>query len=135
MERLQKQRDFIEKKLVKCKQFDKYGLTLVDSNMTIINSLMGELRNIVLSFFKGGMYAENVCEHCNTVGRFERAHDKGHSRSDVALAALQRIRPDESAPVKQRDFMRAFIEEHCNVHPWILCKACHVKYDKVPAKV
>ena len=53
--RIQQQKEFIEKKIIKCKQFDKYGLTLTDSNDIIITSLMGELRNIVLSFFKGGL--------------------------------------------------------------------------------
>jgi hypothetical protein len=130
--RLQKQKDFIEKKLPRCKQFEKYGLTLVDSNEVIIGSLMDVLRNIVLSFFKGGMYSEKKCEHCGTTvsTQFERAHDKGKSRSNVALSALLRIRPDETQPIKQKDFIKAFIEEHSSIPLWILCKPCHIKYDK-----
>jgi hypothetical protein len=132
-QRLLEQRAFIEKKLLTCKQFDKYGLTLVDSNEVIVASLMGELRNIVLSFFKGGIYGQKKCEHCETTvsTQFERAHNKGTSRSDVAFAALKRIRPDESLPIKQKDFIRAFIEEHCKVPLWILCKSCHIAYDKI----
>lgn len=131
-ERLKKQSDFITKKLEKCRQFDKYGLTLVDSNEIIISSLMGELRNIVLSFFKGDLFSEKKCEHCGTTtsSQFERAHQKNISRKDVALAALKRIRPDESQPIKQKEFIKAFVEEHCKVPLWILCKSCHVKYDK-----
>ena len=131
-ERLFRQAGFIETKLQKSKQFDKYGLTLVDSNDIIINSLMGELRNIVLSFFKGGLYAEKRCEYCGTTTakQFDRAHNKGSSRKDVALAALNKIRPDESQTIMQRDFMKAFIEEHKATPLWILCKPCHIKYDK-----
>ena len=130
--RFNKQKEFIEKKLKKCKLFDKYNLTLVDSNDIIISSLMGELRNIVLAFFKGGMYSEKKCEHCSTLEstQFERAHDASKSRGEVALDALNRIRPDKIKQIKQKDFMRAFIEEHCNVPLWILCKSCHKVYDK-----
>jgi len=130
-ERLAQQKEFIERKLEKCKQFDKYGLTLVDTNLVIISSLMGELRNIVLSFFKGGLYSVKKCEHCGTEQskQFERAHNKGMSRSDVALSALNRIRPDETVSVKQASFIKAFIEEHTRHPLWILCKECHKKYD------
>jgi 5-methylcytosine-specific restriction endonuclease McrA len=129
--RLQKQKEFIQTKIQKCKQFDKYGLTLIDPNAVIIGSMQGELRNIILSFFKGGLYSEKKCEHCQTTvsHQFERAHNKGTSRPDVALAALKRIRPDETAHVKQKDFIKAFIEEHINIPLWILCKKCHVQYD------
>jgi hypothetical protein len=132
VERLKRQAEFIEKKLAKCKQFEKYGLTLIDSNEIIIKSLMGELRNIVLSFFKGGMYAEKKCEHCETTTsrQFERAHCKGFSRYDVAISALRRIRLDETQPIKQKDFIKAFVEEHSKVPLWVLCSSCHLKYDK-----
>jgi hypothetical protein len=129
-ERLAQQKDFIEGKLTKCKQFDKYGLTLIDPNDVIISSLMGELRNIILSFFKGGMYSEKKCEHCGREGTtIERAHNKGMSRSQVALSALSRIRPDETLSIKQSVFMKAFIEEHTKHPLWMLCKDCHKKYD------
>jgi hypothetical protein len=130
--RLKAQSDFIQRKLATCKLFDKYGLTLVDSDDVIIKSLMGELRNIVLAFFKGGMFAVKKCEFCNATDapQFERAHHRGTSRADVAVAALNRIRPDKAQPVKQADFIRAFIEEHTKVPLHILCKACHTKYDR-----
>lgn len=133
-ERLTQQADFITARLEKSKQFNKYGLTLVDSNEVIIGSLMGELRNIILSFFKGGLFSSKKCEHCGstTASQYERAHNKGESRSDVALRALKRIRPHaekEKGSVLQKDFMKAFIEEHKTVPLWILCKACHKVYD------
>jgi hypothetical protein len=130
-ERLAKQKEFIDRKLETSKQFDKYGLTLVDTNLVIISSLMGELRNIVLSFFKSGMYSVKKCEHCGTESskQFERAHSKGVPRNKVALYALNRIRPDETVPIKQSCFIRAFIEEHTRHPLWILCKDCHKKYD------
>lgn len=131
VERRERQATFIREKLAKSKAFDKYGLTLIDSNDVIIRSTMGELRNTVLAFFKGGLFKHKRCEHCGTTEsrQFERAHDKETARSAVALAALQRIRPDETKPVSQRDFMRAFVEEHCNVPLWYLCEECHRKYD------
>ena len=131
-ERRAEQAAFIQTKLKKTKHFEKYGLTLIDDNATIIRSTMGELRNTVLAFFKGGMFKHKRCEHCGTTTarQYERAHDKDMSREAVALAALRRIRPDETKPIKQRDFMVAFIEEHCNVPLWYLCDVCHRKYDK-----
>ena len=129
-DRLSKQSNFILEKLAKSKLFDKYGLTLVDSNEVIVQSLNGELRNIVLAFFKGGMYAVKTCEHCGSTNasQYERAHDKGSSRGQVAMAALARIRPN-GGQIRQSSFMRAFIEEHRRVPLWILCKSCHKKYD------
>ena len=131
-ERLKTQADFIQKKLATCKLFDKYGLTLVDSDDVIIKSLMGELRNIVLAFFKGGIFSVKKCEFCKTTDapQFERAHDRGTSRADVAIAALNRIRPDKTKSIPQKDFIRAFIEEHTKVPLHILCKKCHTEYDK-----
>ena len=131
-ERLYQQKEFIERKLINCKQFEKYGLTLIDSNEIIIMSLMGELRNIVLSFFKGGLYAQKKCEHCGTTcaKQYDRAHHKNTSRKHVALSALKRIRPDESKSVLQKEFIKAFIEEHCTIPLWLLCKQCHIEYDK-----
>jgi hypothetical protein len=130
-ERLAQQKEFIDRRLKTCKQFDKYGLTLIDPNLVIISSLMGELRNIVQSFFKSGMYSIKKCEHCGTETskQFERAHSKGMPRDKVALSALNRIRPDETVSIKQSCFMRAFIEEHTRHPLWILCKDCHKKYD------
>lgn len=130
--RLKYQRDFITKKLQTCRQFNKYGLTLIDSNDVIIKSLMGELRNIIQSFFKGGVYSTKKCEHCGTTTskQFERAHNKGCSRYNVALSTLKRIRPDETQQIKQSDFIREFIEEHKNIPLWLLCKECHKSYDK-----
>jgi hypothetical protein len=132
-ERLKIQKEFIEAKLPTSKQFEKYGLTLVDSNDVIIASTTGELRNMILSFFKGGPYAQKKCEHCQTTTgtQYERAHARGFSRNDVALAALKRIRPDETRPIKQKEFLKAFIEEHSRIPLWYLCKACHNKYDSM----
>jgi len=44
--------EFIDSRLAKSRLFDKYGLTLTDSNEVIVASLMGELRNMVLAFFR-----------------------------------------------------------------------------------
>ena len=122
----------IDQRLEKTRQFNKFRLTLTNSNDDIISSLEGELRNLVLSFFKK-VFPEKRCDCCGTKSinvQYERAHNKGRRRPHVALDALKRIRSDESAPVHQATFMRAFIEEH-RMHPmWYLCKPCHTWYDR-----
>jgi len=131
-ERVASLADFIDARLVSTRAFDKYGLTLTDSNEVIVTSLMGELRNIVLWFFKGGsLFTEKCCDACGstTAAQYDRAHDRTVSRKSVALDALRRIRPDETRPVSQMDFFRAFVNEH-RYHPlWYLCKPCHRTYD------
>lgn len=133
-ERMQALADFIDSRLAKTRIFDKYGLTLIDSNKIIIASLMDSLRNMVLSFFKGGdLFTKKQCDACKTKAtdcQYERAHDRAITRESVALDALRRIRPDESKPVSQQAFLRAFIEEHKNHPLWYLCHACHLMYDK-----
>lgn len=123
---------FIDTRLASTRAFDKYGLTLTDSDEVIITSLMGELRNIVLGFFKGGsLFTEKRCDACGstTAAQYDRAHDRTISRKSVAIDALRRIRPDGKKPVSQREFFRAFVNEH-RYHPlWYLCKPCHRTYD------
>jgi len=133
-ERLAAMATFIDVKLATTKAFDKYGLTLVDSNEVIAVSLMGELRNIVLGFFSGSgcsLFKEKRCDACGstTASQYDRAHDCTVSRKSVAIDALRRIRPDETRPVSQKAFFRAFVNEH-RYHPlWYLCKPCHRTYD------
>lgn len=123
--------EFIDRKLNKTSMFNKYGLTLVDSNDIIIASLMGELRNMVLAFFKD-LFKFKQCESCKTTtaNQYDRAHDRSLSREHVAMEALKRIRPDVRSHIQQKDFLRAFIEEHKNHPLWYLCRSCHCKYDK-----
>ena len=128
--RLAELASMIDTKLPKTKMFDRYKLTLHESNPDIVSSLDGEMRNTVQKFFKGGCFKHKKCEHCGTTEakQYERAHNRGMTRNQVALAALARIRPDESLPVSQRDFIRAFVNEHRYVPVWYLCKPCHTKY-------
>jgi hypothetical protein len=129
--RLEEMAALIDAKLPKTKAFNRYKLTMHESNADIVSSLGGEMRNMVLSFFKGGCFKHKKCDHCGTTEakQYDRAHDKSVTRDDVALAALARIRPDEAAPVSQQAFMRAFVNEHRYVPVWYLCKPCHRVYD------
>lgn len=129
--RLQELASLIDAKLPKTKLFNRYKLTLHESNADIVSSLSGELRNVVQSFFTGGCFKTKQCDHCRTTEakQYDRAHDKSVTRDQVALAALARIRPDEMKPVSQREFLRAFVNEHRYVPIWYLCKPCHRKYD------
>jgi hypothetical protein len=129
--RLEEMAALIDAKLPKTKLFARYKLTLHESNADIVSSLSGEMRNMVLTFFKGGCFKHKKCDHCGTTEakQYDRAHDKSVARDGVALAALARIRPDESAPVSQQAFMRAFVNEHRYVPVWYLCKPCHRLYD------
>jgi len=129
--RLQEMADLIDSKLPKTKMFNRYKLTHTETNSDIVSSLGGELRNVVQGFFKGGCFKHKKCDHCGTTEakQYDRAHDKSITRDQVAFAALARIRPDESAPVSQREFLKAFVNEHRHVPIWYLCKPCHRKYD------
>jgi len=125
---------FIKTRLETSKSFDKYGLEFRESNATIIKSIMGELRNTVLGFFKGKTsgFHEKRCDACDTTAKdvqYERAHDRSMCREAVALDALKLIRPDESVPIKQKDFIKAFVMQHAKYPLWYLCKPCHKKYD------
>jgi len=125
---------FIKDKMAKSKMFDKYGLTLIDSNEIIIRCLGGELCNLVKVFFNKKFYKVKKCDACETCDKtlqYDRAHHATMDRPKVALAALKRIRPDESQPISQKLFMKAFIEGHTGYPFWYLCKPCHRKYDSV----
>jgi len=131
-ERRQKCRAFIENRIATSRIFDKYGLTHSESNLVIVKSMMGEMRNLVQQFFTGGLFIEKKCDACGTTDpalQYDRAHDRDSSRPAAALAALNRVRPDESAPITQKDVMKAFIKEHAEISLWYLCKPCHRIYD------
>jgi hypothetical protein len=129
--RLEEMSVLIDSKIDKTKTFNRYKLMLHESNADIVSSLGGEMRNMVLTFFKGGCFKNKKCDHCGTTEakQYDRAHDASMTRDKVALSALARIRPDESAPVSQQEFMRAFVNEHRYVPVWYLCKPCHREYD------
>jgi hypothetical protein len=131
-DRLKQIASIIDAKINKTKMFDRYKLTMPNSNADIVSSLGGEMRNTVQAFFKGGCFKVKKCDHCGTTTakQYDRAHDKSMTRDKVAFAALARIRPDESLPISQREFMRAFVDEHRHVPIWYLCKPCHLNYDK-----
>ena len=133
-ERKAAQRAFIENRIATTRIFDKYGLTHSESNRAIVKGMMGEKRNLVQQFFKGvgSGFNEKKCDACGTTDpalQYDRAHGRESSRPAVAMAALNRVRPDESIPIKQKDVMRAFIEQHAEVPLWYLCKPCHRIYD------
>lgn len=132
--RREAQRAFIESRIATSRLFDKYGLTHSESNQVIVRSLMGEMRNLVQQFFKGAGsgFAEKKCDACGTTDpalQYDRAHDRDSSRPEVALAALNRVRPDETVPITQKDVVKAFIKEHAEISLWYLCKPCHRIYD------
>jgi recombinational DNA repair protein (RecF pathway) len=132
--RKESQRAFITSRINSSRLFNKYGLTHTESNETIVMSMMGEMRNLVQAFFKGVGSGFDVkrCDACHTTDptlQYDRAHDKGSSRPQVALNALKRVRPDESIPITQKDVMKAFVEEHASISLWYLCKPCHRTYD------
>ena len=131
-DRKQACRTFIENRIATSRIFDKYGLTPSQSNQVIVKSMMGEMRNLVQQFFTGGLFVEKKCDACGTTDpalQYDRAHDRDSSRPAVALAALNRVRPDESVPISQKDVMKAFIKEHAEIALWYLCKPCHRIYD------
>ena len=129
-ERLEQQASFIKAKLLKTTMFNKYKLDLTNSNQEIVESLGDALRNVILYFFRD-LFRVKECEACKTTGvELERAHPRDVSRDNVALSALNRIRPDPSVPIKQSDFLRAFIDEHSTHIIWYLCAKCHKAYDR-----
>ena len=134
-ERKEARRAFIERRIQTSTMFNKYGLTHTESNQTIVMSLMDSFRNLVQAFFKGAGsgFVEKKCDACATTEttlQYDRAHERGIERGALALRALQRIRPDEAIAIRQKEVMKAFIQEHAEICLWYLCKPCHRAYDQ-----
>lgn len=130
--RLVSMESFIDKKINKSKLFDKYTAILTGSNDDIVNTMNDAMRNLVLSFFKGGLFKEKKCDHCNTTDKslqYERAHSKDFDRKKVGLNAINRIRKNETESISAKTFLKAFIEEHKYSTIYYLCKPCHKIYD------
>jgi hypothetical protein len=87
-ERRSQQAKFITDKLnsKRITMFNKYGLTFHEDNETIVRSTMGELRNTVLAFFKGGLFKEKRCEHCGKIGGSQMRLNRSLSATSCVLS-------------------------------------------------
>ena len=99
------------------------------------NFFGGYSRNLVQSITRKHKKSLNKCEHCGiTDVQLESAHINGKERKIIISNILKNyITEDNLLSVPLNEFERVFIEHHKPISDVIkiICKPCHLKYDKV----
>ena len=121
----------LEKSKMNCLAID---LKLVGTEKDILAHLKaGPAKNLVNSFFK---YTTDKCDFCNIQKdksiQLDRAHcnKQNCDRSALLGKSIKKHFVNEQTPIKIKDILKDFIQFHNEIPLFILCKECHLKYDK-----
>ena len=93
----------------------------------------GPAKNLINSFFK---YSTNKCDNCgiqkSKTVQLDRAHcnKENCDRSSLLKKSIEKYFIDETIHIKIKDILITFIRYHSEIPLFILCKKCHIEYDK-----
>ena len=94
------------------------------------------LRNVVNSITKRHRTSVGSCEHCGVSRDLHSAHVHGKDRIAIIDSILDRSKRSrgQTVEVDLDEFERRFKDEHSPVEKaiFVLCNACHRRYDKKP---
>ena len=136
---VQKQSDFIEKKLKKTNiRYLTDNVKLTGTIDEIVNHLnMGIAQNLIHTFFKYDT-KNQYCVHCKKnkkeVKQLERAHCNRNdcNRTFLLRKAVISVYTNDKTPTT-KDILKIFIINHKKCPIYYLCKSCHHNYDiKMP---
>jgi hypothetical protein len=104
-----------------------------NSNDILLHLKGGPAKNLVNSFFN---YTTDKCDFCgiqkSKTIQLDRAHCNKDNcdRSSLLEKSINDYFVDKNTPIKIKDILIKFIKYHKDIPLFILCKKCHIEYDK-----
>ena len=123
---MNKHSEFIDKRINDVKKSNKWNSSIIDTTHDdFVRDFASCLfTNLVRDVFTKAYLRRFTCEDCG--GKSEqRCHGKNEDRPLLIRRALQKVYSDISKPVKLKDIVIAFLEEHKTTNFTFKCKKCH----------
>ena len=126
-------------------KLNKTRINLLTNNCRIVgteNEILSHIKcgpsqNLINSFFK---YTTDKCDNCDikkskTI-QLQRTHCNKYSddRSSLLKKSIQVHFIDKNTPIKIKDILTTYIKFHNDTPLFILCKKCHIEYDRLYKK-
>lgn len=124
----------INGKLEKSRRSDlTTGLKLGGSKKDILSHLKeGPAKNLVCAFFKSDIKCDCCEKEKSKTIQLDRAHcnEDGCDRASLLKEAIDIHYKDENTLIESKAILRSFLSLHNGKPLFILCKECHLEYDK-----
>jgi hypothetical protein len=118
--------DFIDKRIADIKKLNKWNSYIINTTHDNFVADYGScvFTNLVRDVFTKSYIKKFTCSDCG--GKTEqRCHGKNESRPLLLRRALSKVYLDITIPVKMKDVIIAFLEEHKTTTFTFKCKKCH----------
>jgi len=118
--------EFINKRINDVKKSNKWNSSLIDTTHDdfVRDYASCVFTNLIRDVFTKTYLKRFPCSDCGSKSE-QRCHGKGEDRPLLIRKALQKVYPDISKPVKMKDIVIAFLEEHKITSFTFKCKKCH----------
>ena len=116
---------YIDKRINDLRKKDKWNTKIIGSHEDIIQEFSTCIfTNLIKNTFTASYLAKHPCSDCKKPSK-ERCHGIGEERPLLLKKALQRVYPDITVPIKIKEILIAFLEEHKTTKFTFKCSDCH----------
>jgi len=118
--------EFIDKRINDVRKSKRWNSCIIDTTHDdfVRDYARCVFTNLVRDVFTRTYLKKFKCPDCGGNSE-QRCHGKGEDRPLLIRRALQRVYPDISKPVKMKEIIIAFLEEHKTTSFTFKCKKCH----------
>ena len=126
MSKLNIHSDYIDKRIRDIQKKNKWNTKVVDtSHQDFIKDFGSNVfTNLIRDTFTKSYVNKHLCSDCGNLST-ERCHGIGEERPLLIKKALEKVWNDTSKPIKMRDIIIAFLEEHKYTNFTFKCHSCH----------
>lgn len=119
---------FIDKRINDIQKSNKWNTYIVNTSHNDFIQDFGSnvFTNLIQSVFTKAYMKKHNCSDCQGTSE-ERCHGIGEERPILIKRALEKVYPDTSKPVKLKEIIIQFLEEHKTTQFTFKCKSCHKK--------
>jgi len=116
---------YIDKRINDLRKKNKWNTKIIGSHEDIIQEFSTCIfTNLIKNTFTASYLAKHPCSDCKKPSK-ERCHGIGEERPLLLKKALQRVYPDITVPIKIKEILIAFLEEHKTTKFTFKCSDCH----------